>query len=90
MNILDRMQPTPVPFLEMALQHAVTWVGLQYEEEDLGSGTASGAGSEVAAMAMEMTLRRSLDCILRVGRLMFLDSNGLRGWVLMMLWRLCM
>ena len=59
-NVLDSMQPTPVPFLVIALQHDTTLGELQDEVPVEGLGRAD------VAMARERTLRMVLNCILVV------------------------
>lgn len=64
-DVLEKMQPKPVPLLEMPSQHARTWGELHDGSVAWEEGT--GLGRADAAMATERTLSMVLNCILVVG-----------------------
>lgn len=67
-NVLEKMQPTPVPFLVNESQQARVLGALQVGEVAPEAG--AGLGRAYAVMATERTLRMVLYCILVVwGRL---------------------
>ena len=62
-DVLEKMQPRPVPLVVTLLQHAATCGAPQDEALARGWGSGTGLGRADAAMATERTLRRVLDCI---------------------------
>ena len=63
-DVLEKMQPRPVPLVATLLQHAATCGAPQDEALARGLGSGAGLGRADAAMATERTLRMVLDCIL--------------------------
>ena len=57
-DVLESMQPKPVPLVATESQHATTEPGVSQDEV-----VPWGEGRAEAAMAMERRLRRILDCI---------------------------
>ena len=58
LDSLEKMQPRPVPFFAMPLQHATTWGELQL--------AVPAVGAVDAPMAMEITLRMVAKSILMI------------------------